>query len=158
MMAPTGEQVQRMMNRFDVHVEDDLAWCEMNWVQNEQVLINLLLNVAQAADKDDSWITLAAARSGTDAIDGEQHILITVQDNGPGIPDVDLERIFEPFFTSKASDEGTGLGLSICQRIMEQRGGRIDVTSTPGDGACFTVRLPAANGQGPLHTDVETQR
>lgn len=93
----------------------------------------------QAADRESSWVKLAARAAGA-----REAVEILVEDNGAGIPPQNLEQIFEPFFTSKGRDTGTGLGLSISQQIVEEHGGRIDVTSEPGQGTCFTVRLPAA--------------
>ena len=66
---------------------------------------------------------------------------VTISDNGPGIPQEHMDYIFEPFFSTKA-EHGTGLGLSITLGIVEKLGGRLDVESTPGEGASFTVRLP----------------
>jgi len=65
----------------------------------------------------------------------------TVSDTGPGIPEADLPRVFEPYFTTK--EGGTGLGLAIAQRIAEEHGGRLEVASAPGAGAAFTLTLPA---------------
>jgi signal transduction histidine kinase len=101
------------------------------------VLINLLINAAQAADKEDSWVRLTV-----DAEDNE--VRIVVADNGCGISDSVLGQVFDPFFTTKGRDAGTGLGLSISQRIVEEHGGRISVTSREGEGARFEVRLPIA--------------
>ncbi len=69
-------------------------------------------------------------------------VVLRVQDNGPGIPAALLPRIFEPFFTTKA--DGTGLGLAYARRVVQEHGGAIECTSTPGQGTTFTVRLPAA--------------
>jgi signal transduction histidine kinase len=65
-----------------------------------------------------------------------------VTDHGPGISDADLERIFDPFFTTKGPDQGTGLGLMICHRLVTDHRGEIEVTSKPGAGSTFLVRLP----------------
>jgi len=67
-------------------------------------------------------------------------VAITVADNGRGIPRQDLERIFEPFYTTKP--KGTGLGLSMCQTLITSLQGRIQVESTPGQGTRFVVQLP----------------
>jgi signal transduction histidine kinase len=68
---------------------------------------------------------------------------VRVVDAGGGIEPDALPRIFEPFFTTKDVGQGTGLGLAVAEGIVEEHGGRIEVTSAPGAGASFTVRLPA---------------
>jgi two-component system NtrC family sensor kinase len=72
----------------------------------------------------------------------ERVAVITVSDNGPGIPEEDRENVFDLFFTTKEPGKGTGLGLSICARLVEGMGGRITVDSGPAGGARFTIRLP----------------
>jgi signal transduction histidine kinase len=67
-------------------------------------------------------------------------VIVSIEDNGPGIPDEVLPRIFEPFFTTKVKGEGTGLGLGIVKRIVEKHKGRIEVESRPGR-TCFSVHL-----------------
>jgi PAS domain S-box-containing protein len=137
-MTLVGKQVRKMVKHFDVDVADGLPAVEMDTGKIEQVLINLVINAGQAADKDDSWVKLSA-RPAT-----EGGVELLVEDNGAGISEANLEKIFEPFFTSKGRDQGTGLGLSISHRIVEEHGGTLTVDSTPGEGTCFTVRLPAA--------------
>jgi hypothetical protein len=68
---------------------------------------------------------------------------VRVEDEGPGIAPEDFDRLFEPFFTTKDPGKGTGLGLTVCLGIVESYGGRIQVTSQPGQGSCFTVFFPA---------------
>ncbi|MEZ4417451.1 MAG: ATP-binding protein [Gemmatimonadota bacterium] len=69
-------------------------------------------------------------------------VTITVQDNGPGIPEDHLPQLFDPFFTTKEPGKGTGLGLAVCSRLVEGMGGRIEGGNNPEGGARFTVRLP----------------
>jgi len=71
---------------------------------------------------------------------------VQVWDNGPGIPEKIIERVFKPFFTTKPVGEGTGLGLHICRQTAERAGGSISVESTPGKGARFLVLLPVKRG------------
>ena len=77
---------------------------------------------------------------------GELHskwVVISVTDNGSGIsPENVLEKIFQPFYTTKPAGEGTGLGLSLSYDIIKAHGGNIDVKSTDGEGTCFTISLP----------------
>jgi len=100
----------------------------------QEVLMNLVLNAFDAIGAGGR----VAIRT---AVEGD-FVGVYVKDDGPGIPAEDLPRIFEPFFTTKEPGKGTGLGLPVAQRIAESQGGSITVSSTPGSGACFTVRLP----------------
>jgi signal transduction histidine kinase len=68
--------------------------------------------------------------------------VITVADNGAGINQESLSKIFMPFFTTKAPGQGTGLGLSVCHSIIDSLGGELTVASTKGEGTTFTVRIP----------------
>jgi signal transduction histidine kinase len=78
--------------------------------------------------------------------DGE--VRMRVADTGAGIAANDLERIFEPFFTSKEAGEGNGLGLMVCKGIVADHGGEIRVTSEPGAGTEFTITLRPAGIPG----------
>ncbi len=98
------------------------------------VVLNLLNNAAQAVAQD-GVVTLTTSREECD-------VLIQVADTGPGVPDSIKESIFHPFFTTKPPGKGTGLGLAISLSIVNKLGGTIHVESEPGNGACFTVRLP----------------
>jgi signal transduction histidine kinase len=100
--------------------------------QVNQVLLNLLLNSIQSIDHSGK-ITVTVERH-----DGVAAIAIT--DTGRGIAPEHLPHIFRPFYTTKGN--GTGLGLSLARRIVEEHGGRIEVSSTPGHGSTFTVFLP----------------
>lgn len=102
--------------------------------QINQVILNLLMNAAQAIPKQGE-ITIR-----TGQIDDQ--IFIAVTDTGNGIPAENLSRLFEPFFTTKPADQGTGLGLSIAYGIVHKHGGRIEVDSEVGVGTTFTVWLP----------------
>ncbi len=80
-------------------------------------------------------------------VQDEQGVTISVRDNGAGIPADVLPRIFEAFYTTKGS-RSTGLGLACCEKIIAQHGGRMDVQSTPGEGAEFFVFLPFVRREG----------
>jgi signal transduction histidine kinase len=86
-------------------------------------------------------LTVAAAVVAGGARGEGQELAIAFRDTGPGIAPEVLPKIFDPFFTTK--DVGTGLGLAICAKIAQAHGGRIEVQSPPGQGATFTVVLPA---------------
>ena len=83
---------------------------------------------------------MAASRSRPVQVLAE--IVVEIADNGCGIPDEHLPRIFTPFFTTKGVGDGTGLGLSITHGIVQDHGGRLQVESAHGQGTCFRVILP----------------
>ena len=101
----------------------------------EQVLINLLFNAADA--------TQEGGNVSLRVMVADAQVTVVVADDGAGIPDDDQQRIFDPFFTTKDPGEGTGLGLSICHGLIESYGGTIRFESTPGEGTCFRITLPA---------------
>lgn len=107
----------------------------------EQVFLNLIKNAAHAMVEGGSYpfkMTLRTHREGN-------YARIEVQDNGPGMDESTRRRVFEPFFTTKPAGVGTGLGLSVSYFIVtEQHKGRIQVSSAPGQGTRFVVRLPFA--------------
>lgn len=99
----------------------------------ERVLVNLLRNALEAAPA-------GPVRLRWDA--GEDHVVFSVEDDGPGIDPEMRSRLFEPFFTTKEVGEGTGLGLAVAHGIVEEHGGTIEVGESPLGGAQFRVRLP----------------
>src|SRR6476619_1177328 len=72
----------------------------------------------------------------------DDNVLISVKDNGPGIPQKILDKIFQPFFTTKPAGQGTGLGLSLAYDIIKAHGGEIKVETKEGEGADFIIQLP----------------
>lgn len=100
----------------------------------EQVLVNLVLNAVVA-------MPTGGRLAFRHIVDGPFLTLI-VSDTGEGIPQENLEKIFDPFFTTKRNGEGTGLGLAVCRKIIEQHGGKISVSSRPGEGTEFRIALP----------------
>lgn len=105
-----------------------------------QVFLNLLVNAAQAISEPDESreIRIATFAEATDKV------VITVSDDGEGIPPSVRENVFDPFFTTKGPGIGTGLGLSLCLGIVQALGGDINVESELGTGSTFRVTLPAA--------------
>lgn len=100
----------------------------------ESVVRNLVDNALSFAA---GQVRVSLAARGAD-------VVLTVEDNGPGISAEDLPRVFERFFTTRGTRRGTGLGLALSRAVVEAHGGRVAVASTPGQGAVFTVVLPAA--------------
>jgi two-component system, NtrC family, sensor histidine kinase AtoS len=110
----------------------DLPVLRLDGQQMAQVLENLIRNAVEAIPESGS-IRLTASRV-------EDRIELAVADDGPGIPPQDLERIFEPLFTTKRT--GTGMSLAISKRLVEAHGGALRVATVPGQGATFTISLP----------------
>jgi signal transduction histidine kinase len=102
--------------------------------QINQVFLNLLINASQAI-ADRGTVTLSSGVNGP-------WVWVSIADTGAGMTPETVSRIFEPFFTTKPVGTGTGLGLSLAYDIVKKHGGHIDVTSTPGNGSCFSVWLP----------------
>jgi two-component system, cell cycle sensor histidine kinase and response regulator CckA len=105
-----------------------------------QVFINLLLNAAQAIEVGGG--SLIHVRSA-DSIDG---VLVSVEDDGPGVPAFAAPHIFEPFFTTKEAEHGTGLGLSLCADIIHRHRGRLELLPQGKRGAAFEIYLPRQTG------------
>lgn len=114
--------------------------------QMQQVLSNLIVNALQASTRGGRVLVsvgVERARPPADVAGTEgPRACVRVRDQGQGISPENLVHLFEPFFTTKEVGEGTGLGLSVSNGIVREHGGWIDVTSTPGRGACFCVCLP----------------
>ncbi|WP_437840585.1 hybrid sensor histidine kinase/response regulator [Sorangium sp. So ce1153] len=109
-------------------------------IQLQQVLLNLLVNALDAVARRPPEARLVVVR--TRRTDGGQ-VELSVADSGEGIPPADLERVFEPFFTSKP--QGLGVGLAISRSIVEAHGGRLWAEHCPGEGATFRCALPVWN-------------
>lgn len=124
-------QAQRI--QLHQHLDTNVAPMRLDAVQIKQLLVNLMQN-AMHAMSDGGELHLR-----TELI-AKQRVRITVRDTGCGMSAELLEKIFTPFFTTKA--HGTGLGLAICRQIVHEHGGEIIVASSPGSGTTFTVELP----------------
>ncbi|NQZ99081.1 MAG: ATP-binding protein, partial [Myxococcales bacterium] len=111
----------------DVRIEEDRL---------RQVVVNLTLNAIDATPGGGAVRLEAKARGA--------EVELRVSDEGAGVPEPLRERIFEPFFSTRADRPG-GLGLSITRRIAEEAGGSVEVGDAPGGGATFCVRLPAVS-------------
>ncbi|AAZ18578.1 probable Signal transduction histidine kinase sensor [Psychrobacter arcticus 273-4] len=116
----------------------ELPLIQCNPSQINQVLLNLFNNAAQAMPIDHKGVL--QVNSSVDK--AQQHIIVSVKDNGVGIQESTLAQIFEPFFTTKKAGDGTGLGLAITAQIIEQHAGGIEVSSSVGEGTTFTIKLP----------------
>ena len=108
--------------------------------QLHQIVVNLVQNASDAlAARTDGEIAIACARRGGD-------VVVTVADNGTGIPAAHLDKIFEPFFTTKPIGTGTGLGLYVSYSMAMKQGGDLTVANLPASGAKFTLTIPDMTG------------
>ena len=130
------------LRAFDVIVTPVLATpirlVSADALQMQQVVSNLIANAEQALSEHHGRRQLTVSS----AVDGE-HVRITVEDTGPGILPQHLEQVFEPMFTTRGAHGHRGLGLTITHTIVRDHGGRLEVHSVPGEGARFSVVLPA---------------
>ena len=120
--------------KINWEIENDkiLIWSDP--YQIRQVLINLLNNAVQAL-KENGLITISSHET-------KNAVILKIKDNGVGIPEDNLRKIFDPFFSTKSFDEGSGLGLFVVHKIIEGLNGEIEVTSEIGKGTCFSIKLP----------------
>jgi signal transduction histidine kinase len=109
----------------------------------QEVLFNLCMNDF-AAMPEGGTLTLRTRTLGRRDEDAMEAVAIEVADTGVGIPRVHLEKVFEPFFTTRAESGGTGLGLGLCRMLVSEMGGRIEVQSVVGRGTVFRIILDLA--------------
>jgi two-component system NtrC family sensor kinase len=126
--------------RVEKQYSPDLPLIVADSAQLQQVFMNIILNAADAM-QGEGRLTLRTSLSS-----GGEDLIIDFTDTGPGIKEEDMKKIFDPFFTTKEVGHGTGLGLAICYSIIRKHQGTIEVQSTFGKGATFTIVLPVAGG------------
>jgi PAS domain S-box-containing protein len=142
---------------FESVLHENLPPVRGDATQLQQVLVNLSVNARDAmpegghllleawpveVEEDDARLQPTEAEPG-------RYVHVCVEDTGAGIPPEEVDKIFEPFFSTKSSDDGTGLGLSTVYSIVTSHGGLVDVESTEGEGTRFNVFLPAAAPEAP---------
>lgn len=143
-MSLLGHRLELGKIRTAVEVQEDLPLLFADAGQLEQVLVNLVMNAAEA-QPDGGTITVRARAEAN-------QVVLEVEDAGGGIEPAHLEHVFDPFFTTKDETKGVGLGLSVVYGIVEAHGGTIEVESKLGRGTRFRVRLPLA---GPMRRGEE---
>jgi PAS domain S-box-containing protein len=127
--------------RIEFERPDEPITVPLDPAQIEDAVLNLIINAIEATAGNGEVKIRVASSEADDAEESEGAVLIEVSDNGRGISESDLQRIFNPFFTTRT--EGTGLGLPAVRRIARAHGGRVEVKSTLGEGSTFTIYLPA---------------
>jgi two-component system NtrC family sensor kinase len=141
-VAPRLEEIVRLMRKqaevrnveLQLDVEKNLPQVMLDPTELEQVIVNLVNNSLYAT-RGGGHIRVSALKNG-------HEVLMRVADDGCGIGREDLERIFQPFFTTKPPGKGTGLGLSVCYGIVRTWGGSMEADSRPSQGTTITIRLP----------------
>jgi two-component system, NtrC family, sensor kinase len=130
----TGYGRDNKVDRVTLHLDPNLKTIKSDYSQLQQVFLNIFKNALDATENS------GKVKISTQSSNGS--VAAIFRDTGAGISHENLERIFNPFFTTKSPDRGTGLGLSICYRIIERLGGEIDVKSKKGHGTTFKIKLP----------------
>lgn len=136
-----------------IDCDDDLWPVLADPTQLQSALLNLANNASDAMNGG-GHLRIAISNCGQNSTDhplelvGRDAIRIVVADDGPGMNSQTLQRITEPFFTTKARGKGTGLGLAMVQRFVQQSGGALRIESRPGHGTTFSIYLPRAEGLG----------
>lgn len=129
--------VPMIKNKVKVHTElAEIPHIVCRIEEINQVVMNLIINAYQAMTEP-GLVQICTNRE-------DDKVLITVSDNGPGIPAEHIDKIFSPFFSTKAEGENSGLGLSICYSIIKAHHGTIEVKSESGQGAVFLITLPVS--------------
>jgi signal transduction histidine kinase/DNA-binding NarL/FixJ family response regulator len=145
MITNTVENMGLPNSVIEMEWSDDMPYAHVDARQVEQVFNNLIKNAWEALVNTPEPRICVSGRCDDDP----NFVLVTIKDNGPGIPKEIQEKIWVSFFTTKGGSGGTGLGLSSVMQIVNQHGGKIDLVSEAGNGAMFSVRLPVEkNSQG----------
>lgn len=133
-LSMVGQQFKKKQIRLNCNLDKTLPHCQVDSRRIQQVLVNLIMNGVQAVENRGK-ISISTRTK-------DDHVLIEIEDDGPGISKEVLGKIFDPFFSTKGQGKGTGLGLSVSYGIIHEHNGEIKVQSTPGHGAQFTVIIP----------------
>nr|WP_204615423.1 sensor histidine kinase [Desulforadius tongensis] len=141
-LSLTKYQINRSKITIKTQLEEELPLITANGHQIQQVLINLLLNARDALENVSRKKIIKISTGFKDGSKDRQQVWLTVEDNGEGIDEDKIDKIFNPFYTSKGASKGTGLGLSVSLGIAQAHRGTIEVDSTPGQGSIFKLVLP----------------
>ena len=136
-MDLTRSLLKKATHHLTVTLDDTLPRADVNIQKIQQVIINLLVNACQALETPEQSIRLQ-----TKNLPQSDAVRIIISDTGPGIALENLQKIKDPFFTTKRDDGGTGLGLSICEKIVNDHKGTLEFESAPGKGLTATLTLP----------------
>jgi PAS domain S-box-containing protein len=132
------EEMQARVGSFHLRIDPDLPPLMADPEALRTLILQLMLNAIQAAEKEKSWLRIAVKRDP----EANGGLIIEVVDNGPGMDETIIHKAFDPFFTTKEPGKGTGLGLYACHNIVELMGGAIEVQSRPHEETTFRIHLP----------------
>lgn len=134
-------QKERSEIDYEFILDSSIPPVELDPEQVKQVIVNLVMNAIEAMDGKGS------IKISSEYMKHLDKVKFSVSDNGPGIPEENLKKLFTPFFTTKQIGKGTGLGLAICYGIIKMHRGDVRVNTSPGKGAEFMVILPRTHQQ-----------
>ncbi len=136
--------------QLDLHLQPGLPWIEADSIEIEQIVMNLVINGAEAIGPKGGRVRVTTGVAASDSSEGNQPgiVYLEVQDSGCGMDETTQSRIFDPFFTTKFT--GRGLGLAAVSGIVRRLSGRVEVQSAPGVGSIFRIALPAVPRGAPV--------
>ncbi len=137
-----GPRFDKLGVRIDREFDRNLGPIRIVPVDLEQVLLNLVNNSLDSIRHQRESNRMLWLSTRLKQVDGTDHLELKIRDNGEGIASEDLERVFQPFFTTKSPGEGTGLGLSICREVVGRYGGRLEIDSRRGEWTEVRIEMP----------------
>lgn len=161
-LSLSSKKIEKSCILFSLAVPDDLPQIRCRPEQLEQVLMNLIINAVHALDErypetsPNKCMSLTVQKR---TLQGQEYLVMTVEDRGTGMSEATRMRLFDPFFTTKGRDKGTGLGLSVSDGIVKDHGGFFEVYSESGSHTIFNVFLPVAGpDKGSVPRTDQTER
>lgn len=148
----TSNQMKLAGTRLRKELASDLPLVNANATNMVQVFTNIIINATKAMPGGGELTVIS--RAAAPASNGKPTMVeVLFRDTGVGIPEENMAKLFEPFFTTSQPGSGTGLGLYVCYQVVQQHNGEIEVESEPGKGSTFTIKLPIALDQTPSKRD-----
>jgi len=150
-VALTRQQILAHGIQYRLNLDSDCSHLTFkgNLIHIEQIIVNIIVNAIHALDGQDRQnkeIEVVTRRH-------EQWVALEIEDNGPGLPSVDIDKLFDPFFSTNNSGEGMGLGLAIVKRYIDTYNGVIEARNNPDSGAVFTIKFPVSQSPGEKQKD-----
>ncbi len=140
----TTHQTALSATRVETQLGDDLPLIRGNSASLVQVFTNIITNATRAMPEKGGMLAVTSRLAQTESASGLPMVEVVFEDNGQGISEENVSKVFEPFFTTADPGQGTGLGLYVCYQIVRQHDGEIDVYSQAGKGTTVIVKLPVS--------------